>query len=401
MNPFVTAVRESAVKALESGDPAAAMEALLDALQWPSTLETNDFNALIETMGKVGSKFRKLPFATELKEAARKPDDGKLLFVLGQALLEEGLFGPAATVLARAHDKRRSHEETLAELVHALESLGHNADALRYLQNGDESLLKQSFILQYLLAFNALMCCQVDLARQILPELLEETEPELAELAGTLQEMAQRVDAMKGHTPLDAQDLQGWHLVTTGGVLLTGTRQGALKDSIGLVQIGIGLLKEVLRAAGLTPPLVIAPDEARSVALGRAVASSLGVPFKVLPPTGSVEAALHVVYDLQLLDEKLVDLLQWHRHGQPLFAHLAPWGEEPPFVADFTTALYGTLTPLDGAMEGAASPPSEKAVQALRALVQAAAQLKGTAAPGWLQYQGQRRRQRTDSPVPR
>jgi hypothetical protein len=159
--------------------------------------------------------------------------------------------------------------------------------------------------------------------------------------------------------------------------------------------------------------------------LAHAVAGVLGLPAEPWTEGGSEAPGLIVAYDLDALSGDLLQTLYPQRPGQLLFCHAACWTAEPPFVADVTTYLYQmNRTPWEmGSRPEADDEPKETldeasveelsakigsaaleegALDDLPALVKVAAavaKVKGEAAAGAFRAEGNRRRQRKDSPV--
>lgn len=411
---------QQAKDALAAGDTRQAFTSLRPALDHPgAAAEAADLKLALETLGRVLARMDEQHLAEACKKAARKPDDAATLHGLGCAFLDGKLPAMAATVLSRANRLKPGREDVVAELVSALEELGRNGEALQVLRGPGTDRLRREFVCSYLTAFNALMCGDPKEARDRLPKLLKQRDPEHAGMASRLSQMVQRLDGLQGASALDGGDLRGWHFVVNGNVVLHRSpvdtermrgRYGAAHDCAALCREGVERLRAALRAMDLAPPAVFFPDERDSRVLARAAAQLLEVPARALPPAGTLEPGLLVAYDLSTLDDNWLDLLMWQRAGQALWTHASCWTADTPFAADFTTYLYeSNLPPWDAAagedelvnaIANAALPGEALAdVAELVALCRAAAKVSGEAAAGALRRAGERRQLWFDSPV--
>src|SRR5215813_747268 len=286
--------------------------------------------------------------------AAAGLDDPQTLYELGYALIENKLYGFAATVLSRADAKSPKQERIVTELVYALEHLWNNVEACRRLRAS--GLVESSQVCRYLLAFHSVKSGDLAEARRLLPLLSAETADQLA-MAKRIEGMLARADTVRGGTSLDARDLRGWHFVLNGAILLHLSpfgfdegmqgRYAFLQDSPELCLEGIRRLSVALEAMDLHPPCVFVVAERESSILGHAVAKVLNLPTAAWHhdadgKSAPEEAGLIAVYDLSTLERPTLVSLSSHRPGQILFAHASCWTEDPPFAADLTTYLYQT-----------------------------------------------------------
>lgn len=436
MDQTYAQVHQDVLQTLEKGDAREALRKMRSALSHTASFTDAELKDAFDVMARILTALEERELSAAFKKAAKKPGDASVLFQLGFELVDRELFSMGAMVLTRLNQLKPGNEEYLCELVFALEGLGANHQARQVLLAPEASRLRDGFVCSYLLAFNALMCCDLEEPRQRLPRLLKERDPEYAEMAESLAQMMHRVDAIKEASKLDAEDLRGWHYVVNGGVLLhlapvgmevMRGRYAFTQDSDARCLEGIKRLGSVLDTMQLKPPAVFAPQDRPSRILARATSQLLGLPMKDLPDVGTLEPGLLVAYDLSLLDDKQLDGLMWHRPGQLLWVQAAEWTDEPAFCADFTTYLYQTnRTPweehmvVDATTRAAStrperSEPEEQLANAIinaslsadalhdleqvKRLCQAISTLRDDSGAGAFQRKGHRRRQRTDSPV--
>src|SRR4029078_12210492 len=103
-----------------------------------------------------------------------------------------------------------------------------------------------------------------------------------------------RADAARGHAPLDATDLRGWHFVLTGGLLLHISPHGFdegmrgryafVPDSPATCFEGIRRVALVLDALDHRPERVLAPADRASAILAPATAIALNLPNQAWRP---------------------------------------------------------------------------------------------------------------------
>ncbi len=419
-------VRREALDALSAGEPQRAFALFRWALEYPGTLLSDEaWRDALSVFAQISAEIAGDEFAEYVRRAANRPDDTINLYELGNQLIEQSLHGIAATVLMRAHQLLPGREQILIELVSALEGSQHNHDACRVLREAG-TMVDESFICRYLLAFNELMTGDVDEPRRLLPALeqmaMRDSGPNNSYvfMAGQIRQMIDRAAALEDVSPLDGQDLRGWHFVINGALLLhlspfgfdegMNGRYAYTVDSDDRCLAGILRLDAALKAWKLSPPRVFVLPDRPSAVLAHAAARVLDLPAVPWPAGGSESPGLLVVYDLDALDGDLLQTLYPHRPGQILFCHAACWTSEPPFVADVTTYLYqmnktpwqadGTVEELAGKIAAAKVAPDALAdLPALTEIAEATAKVQGEAAAGAFRRAGNRRRQRKDSPV--
>ena len=346
MPPRAAECLAQAAEALDGGSPQIALDALADLLA--DAEAPPDTGLLGRALPLAARAYESLGFAG-LAQGARAvaddPTDVNRLYALAHALLEKPALAFAkafaAGLLARAHLLAPEREPILTELVAALEMEGRFSTARTRLA---QSAL-DSFLIRYLKAFTTLMGGELAGFRHLAARLDPGSDAERTMVSG-LTEMIARADAVAGATPLDPDDLRGWHYVLTGGLLLhlapraaaLGGRYGDLEDSEALCLEGIQRLGAVLDAWGMRIPRILMFPNPESRRLGLAVAGLLGVSAReaILPDA----EGLFVVYDLENLLPEVRQAFRDRAPGKLLFAHAARWTAEQDLVADFTTLLY-------------------------------------------------------------
>jgi hypothetical protein len=430
-------IPKDALDALEGGEPREAFQALRSVLDYPGQVaEPQRWHDAFDLFARVGAEIAGPEFAAVVRRVVEEPNNPQALYDLGYELIEQGLSGIAATALARANELSPGQPALLTELVAALERNRRSADACRYLRAAPE-LVESDFMCRYLLAFNAVLSGDLEEPRRLLPRLLDGAEDDHRFMAGRIQGMLLRADALHGVSALDHKDLRGWHFAITGGLLLHlspyGIDEGMhgrycyTQDSASRCLEGVRRVAVGLEAWGFVPPRVFALPDRNSAALALACGWMLSVPVEPWPDGGSEAQGLVVVYDLANVEESVVAALAEHRPGQALWSHAAGWTREPPFAADLTTYLYQfNVGPWDGGLrvnpetnspeqappevgtpeelgariaEAEMEPGALDDLPALAALARAARTVPGEHGPGALRRDGRRRRQWEGSPV--
>lgn len=448
MTPSYESLRQAALDALSAQDARKAFLTFRPVLHYPGAPELAQpglWKEAWELFARIAAAFAGEPFAALVRRVAERPDDPQALYDLGYQLIEQSQHGISATVLMRAHRLFPREESVLTELVAALEGVGYHEEAARVLRAAPQ-LVDNSLLCRFLLAYNSLMSGDREEPRKLFPGLeamlarlnpKDEQTRSFTFMTGRLRQMLARVDALQPVSPLDSEDLRGWHFVVTGSVLLHlsphGFSEGMrgryafVQDSAALCLQGIRRVEAVLAQTGRKPPRVFVLPERSSAILGHATARVLGLPAEPWPEKGNTAPGLVVAYDLSALDVPLLETLKAHQPGQVLWSHATPWTEEPPFAPDLTTYLYQVnlspwgermrfnaeskqserVPPLGGPVEELAQGVVSAALEqgaledlpVLNRLVAAMASLTGEAAGGLFREQGLRRRHFTDSPV--
>lgn len=423
---------------LQSGDVQQAFKIFRPVLSYPGLVEQPvQLSEALQDFATISRQMIGAQFADLLQTAAQTLRDTKQLYQVGYEMIEYGLSDMAATILAYAYRLDPNNIEILHELAVALEKEMRYAEACHFLQQAPAPL-QDHFLTRYLLAFNASMSGDLHTPRLLLPDLqrLQSQHAFFAELVERIERLLMRADALKGHTPLDTDDLRGWHLVLTGGLLLHLSpygnevmhgRYAFVQDSYGLCLQGIQRVQTVLETLQLSIPQIWYLPERNSQILAHATARALNLPLHLWPAGGSQEPGLVVAYDLSLLEDDTLDSISQHHPGQILWSHAICWTRKQPLSADLTTFLYQTniapwneqlkvdqqtnrvsRSPVDGrdptfiaadllATEPQGSSPDDE--QALLALTRAAA-LVGEDVLALLSTHGRRQKQWPGSPVP-
>ncbi len=137
--------------------------------------------------------------------------------------------------------------ELLAELCAALEASQLNAEAVRWLEQSPAAR-QGSFLLRYLLAWNAAMSGDLARAQNELPTLAPADADERA-MQHRISGFIARADTIATASPLDGRDLRGWHFAINGSVLLHTSPYGrdeGMNGRYALIQDNEALCHEAL-----------------------------------------------------------------------------------------------------------------------------------------------------------
>lgn len=336
--------------ALADDDPTEAYSIWRPLMEWPGApLDDATLATVLGALVAVAADLGVEELADAARAASAAPRDVDLLYDLGYELIELGLPGVAATLLMRAHRGAPDNVPVLTELACALEgNLCYGALVEVFAAAG--AARRESFMCRYFYAFGAVMSGDLTLGGRLAPEL----DPDPADhgqvaMVARVTGMVERAELVAGVTPLDTQDLRGWHWVTQGAVLLSTSPHGRDEgmngrwaytgDTLERCRGSIQRLGEALEHLDLMPRRILAPADPRSDVLARAVAAFLGVPMASLCDIEPGPGDLAVVYDMLELDDASYGLLAADRRVL-LFAHATCWTESSPVAADFTTVLY-------------------------------------------------------------
>ncbi len=334
---------------LDQGEAQTAFQQLLPLLAYPGHIQDQtQWIAAFSLFAEVARQRGDEALAAAIRGGVEEPDNPSTLYDLGYELYGYQLHEIAATVLARAY-QIDPQEQILVELVGNLENMSAHRAAVDYLRAAPQTL-ERNFFCRYLLAFNNAMLGDLNAVREMLPSLAEPDDDEQAFMAARLRQMLTRADAVKDITPLDANDLQGWHFVLTGGLLLHLSpfgeesmrgRYAFIQDSEDRCLEGLRRLVAVLEALAVKVPRVYAlPDQASGI-LAQATGQVLRCPVLSWPDAGTTEPGLVVAYDMLKIESDTIWQALQNRHpGQLLWSHAACWTQELPYTADFTTFLY-------------------------------------------------------------
>src|SRR5262249_21330943 len=150
--------RQAALDSLERGNAREAFSRFRWALEYPSQLgdDPERWRDALTVLARIATALAGDEFGALVQRASADPDDGQALYDLGYGLIEQGLNGIAATILARANTLFPNEESILTELACALERDLRFHEACRFLRESPE-LIEHSFLCRYLLTYNALM----------------------------------------------------------------------------------------------------------------------------------------------------------------------------------------------------------------------------------------------------
>lgn len=213
---------QQALSLLHSGDAKKAFQTFRPVLRYPGQVEhPAEFAEVLQVLAEISMQIGEAEFANQLRNTAHAPTDVKQLYHVGYEMIEHGLSDMAATILAYAHRLQPDNPAVLNELSAALEKQMCYVEARRFLQLAP-GVVQHNFLTCYLLAFNSLMCGDLETSQRMVPDLqrLQSQHASFPAMTERLVTLLARADGLKGHTPLDTHDLRGWHLVLTGGLLL-------------------------------------------------------------------------------------------------------------------------------------------------------------------------------------
>lgn len=343
-------LRDQALAALEAGEPRDAFGRFRWVLEYPGEAVGDDarWREALDLFARIAQGISGEGIPGCIARVLAAPDDADAYYDLGYELIEYGLHGIAATVLARCVALAPGRERYLTELVAALERHGLHQEACGALRAAP-GLLEDSFICRYLLAFNALMTGDVEVPRGLLPRLEVLEDQRTQGMAARIGAMLARADVAASAGALDGDDLRGWHYVICGGLQLhlspfgfEGGMRGRyawVQDTDALCLEGLRRLAAVRDAWGLELPRVFALADRRSEVLAEAAALVLDVSLEGWPADGTERPGLIVGYDLRSFEGDLRPLVE-HRPGQVLFTQAESWTDDFPVAADLVTFCY-------------------------------------------------------------
>lgn len=336
-----------ATSAVAAGDFSAALAHLRTASADRAVAEDRAlFVEAMTALRAVISHFSTEEAAARAAAVVEQPDDIQALYDLGYAAVEDGIAEIGVLPLWRANRVAPGLRGVVVELCAALEEAGQNAAAVQVLREAN----LDDFLCGYLLGFNLIGMGDLDAAKRLVPALRPSNDGEVT-MRRRLAHMLERAAAC--NTPLDDNDLRGWHFVINGSVLLDLSPYGAesmrgryalYQDSYGHLKEGLHRLGEVLDLWDVMPPRIAHLPDRGSAALGMAARDLFGLPLSKF--TADTGAALVVGYDLaDVTDWDLIRALQDRHAGQVLFIHTACWTEPPSVAADFSTLLHQVNLP--------------------------------------------------------
>ena len=281
--------------------------------------------------------------------AGDNPHDPKLLYNLGYELIEVQLPKVAATPLNQAHLMCPTNEAILSELSTAFENAGCYDLAYMNLCSC-EAVLEESYMCRYLLAFNAIMCGQLEASREAFAKLGDPPDENYAFMRDRIGMFLDRAQALESMGRLGKCDLRGWHHVLSGSVLLHLSPYGFDKpmrgryayrqDSVESVREGIERVRATLCTWGEKVEQVVYWTDRDSEVLARAYGELEGLPVLSWEEAGANAAGLFVAYDLSEVSPEFLQAVQDRLPGQRLWAHALQWTVDFPVAADFHTFMH-------------------------------------------------------------
>ncbi len=359
MTDFNQRLHEAKQK-LDSGDAQGAFQ----ILRWVFhdlnlSNRTEDFSDALGALAPIAAEIAGDEFAEQVRACSCNPSEPQEIFDLAGTFGEEGVFDIAACLAMRARLLVPEEEEVTAMLADLLEEDQRHEEAYEIVKE-DVKRFPDSFYMQYLLAFHAIMCADLENARTAFSRLTNPPDEDHQFLTDRISAMLARCDEISTACDLGPHDLRGWHYLVTGSTLThvsplgfdegMNGRYAFTGDSYERCKEGLLRLKEVIAASGLKPQRIIALPERNSNILAMAAANLLELPYT--PWESGIREGLVIAYDLADLNEENARGLYEHHPGQILFAHATSWTDPIPYVADITTYLYQQQqSPWDERME--------------------------------------------------
>jgi hypothetical protein len=234
----------------------------------------------------------------------------------------------------------------LSELVAALEREGRHGEAVSVLSSRGPL---PDWPERYLLAYNAVMSADLELAASVF-ERLEPPDDQWLPARDRLAAVLSRAGLARSAGRLDLADLRGWHFVLGGGLLCSLSPHGFDQGMTGryaYLQVGFpncldGLLRlrSVLEATAAAPVTVSPLPDRDSQILGAAAGQVLGLPTVPFEPERP--GTVVVSYDLQAQPLDLQLMLRERVPGQVLYEHASCWTDPPAVAADVCALLAQT-----------------------------------------------------------
>lgn len=340
----------TALGQLDDDDSGAAWETIYEAVEYPSSITADDLGPALDVLARSGAEMMGDEWSSELGPAAGDPGNTDALGAAGSFLIEQGFAGLAATVLGLAFERAPLDPHLLAELITAHEQITDHSGAVRIL-SAIEPSLGEGFLPRYLLAFNAVMSFDVETARSVRTALLESASNDAEVfMASRIDGILARFDAIcaaAGTTPEKA-DLQAWHLIRTGGLLLDTAgpmsaygdyRSANREDTAESCREGIARVSALLDALGVGVSAVLALSDESSQILAAATAQVIGTDVSEWP-SRSDAPGLVVVYDLESCPPSEAEALSIHEPDQILWAHTVRWTNDRSVTPDIATHLH-------------------------------------------------------------
>lgn len=346
-----------AKRLLADDDIATAWSHLQRVLTFPGAIPTasDAFREAIQLLATLGEVFAGEDFKEKALEVANgspvaSPEG---LYDLGFEMVGVRQYGVAATLLARSFDAD-ANEDTLVELIVALEREGNFPAALWYLHE-NPAIVNKNFVCVYQKAWLGIQVGDLKPAFES-AEWLQKTCQDMGHeryvsMAKRVGVVTQRAKLLEGVSDLGPLDLRGWQYVLNGGLLLHISPYGTevmngrycyVKDSVAVCLEAAKKIQAITQQQGINVPQVFVLPDPKSALLAQTLARSLDCPFKPWEK-GCKEPGILAVYDMEQLEEKVFYTLYERGHPQQfLWAHAVCWTSPEPCVpaADFVTFLH-------------------------------------------------------------
>ncbi|MEO1591389.1 MAG: hypothetical protein AAFU71_08875 [Cyanobacteria bacterium J06632_22] len=338
----------AAANAYDTGDITTAFQNIRGLLSYPESPELDwRWAPTWNLFAAIGGEFAGKDFTQLAQHVALYPNNANILYRMGYELVEKSLPQIAATVLTRAQQLSPDNPRIIEELAVALERSHFHTEACRLLRS-QPTLLEKYFLLRYLLVFNTIMLGDLAAVRQRLP--LNPGNDREQTMAQNLEDMVTRADCISTASPLDTQDLRGWHFALTRGLLLHRSPYGLdagmygryayIQDSYSLIHEGIQRLKLVLDIWQFPLNRIIMLPDRSSQILAHAVAQAFHCDLAPWTDTPADRTGLVVAYDLNDISDVTFQHLSTVRPNQLFWTHASCWTQDQPYAADLTTFLY-------------------------------------------------------------
>ena len=325
---------------------------------YPGTFDSDaEFIDAIKLLAKVMNFLGRKELAEVAMAAVEKTNRINMLYQLGYQLGEANLHSMEDTVLSYAISNFEQHEQyprLITELVYCLETMGEFEQACKILKE-QPRLLETNFMCQYLLAINSIMCGDINTAKKMRHQFLANDNIEI-KMAERIRRMIERFDAIENYESIDTNDLQFWHYIITGGILMHVSpygyenamygRYGVLQEGYKNCLMGIQYLKNNLEKAGISPTCIYSLGDRSSDILAHAAAEYFQLPLKPWVDEELNETSLIIAYDVtSSFDTLYLEKLKQRHPRQILWSHVTIWDKDQPIAADITTLLAQVAIP--------------------------------------------------------
>lgn len=287
-------------------------------------------------------------YTEKATRAASEPENVQILVELGHHLDSMGAPLMAVTLFKRAHDIAPGDIDVLAKFAMGLNTIELHEEALEALL-GFQHMLEDDYDLRQYLAWTAVKCGKVDLARSWADSVHPDWQPVPIHAA------LERIGKIEAVTSLSDRDIRGWHMALNGSILLHlsphGFNEGMygryafVKDAESLCLEGIRRIQLILQDAEIIIPRVFfLPENSKSFVLGMALAQELGCEGVPWPTGGTSKPGILAIYGMEDVRHSTVSQLWTRQKGQYIWAHGLSWTAIPQqFPApEFITLLYQT-----------------------------------------------------------